>query len=342
VLLPDTRSMADALTVAVVVPSYGRANVLPACLAGICAQTSPPTEIIVVVRHDDVATKTAVAEWTAISPLRVIEVRTPGLTAALNAGLAAATSNIVAFIDDDAVPRANWLELLLAPYVCSRVAAVGGRDILLAEATPSRPLSRGVFCRSTAVRVGHLHWTGRISGDHHVGFGPARDVDVLKGVNMSVRRSASAHGFDLRVRGAGTQMNTEIAFCLPLVRAGWRVVYDPAIIVDHFPADRPDRRHPTSKQRSDATHNETLAVLDYLSIPRRLTYVAWSVLVGTSASPGAVQLVRLMLKGSGVDSFATTADSLRGRGRGVWTHLFHSRGSEGRPPPPERGVDRNC
>jgi hypothetical protein len=43
-------------------------------------------------------------------------------------------------------------------------------------------------------------------GNHHLGVGEPREVDVLKGVNMSYRRTAIADiHFDERMRGTGAQ-----------------------------------------------------------------------------------------------------------------------------------------
>ena len=75
-------------------------------------------------------------------------------------------------------------------------------------------------------------------GNHHLGAGPPRDVDILKGVNTSFRhdlwRSSSA------VRGLGAQPNLELEICLRARRRGWRLIYDADAVVDHFPAVRYD------------------------------------------------------------------------------------------------------
>ncbi|MCB2123539.1 MAG: glycosyltransferase, partial [Rhodobacteraceae bacterium] len=45
---------------------------------------------------------------------------------ARNLGLAAAAGEIVAFIDDDAVPEPRWLARLTAPFADPGIAAAGG------------------------------------------------------------------------------------------------------------------------------------------------------------------------------------------------------------------------
>ena len=68
-----------------------------------------------------------------------------------------------------------------------------------------------------------------------------REVDTLKGGNMSFR-AAAVRGlrFDQRLRGPDAQVDCELAFSLALKRAGWALVYDPQIVVDHFQAPRHD------------------------------------------------------------------------------------------------------
>jgi hypothetical protein len=208
---------------------------------------------------------------------------------AFNAGLAAARHAIVAFVDDDAVPAEDWLERIAQAYEADpRIAAVGGRDVVHRGGRVLEP--SGV----RAPRVGLLQWFGRQIGNHHLGGGPARDVDILKGANMSFRRAAvAAHGFDVRLRGHGAQIHSELSICLPLRRRGLRVVYDPAIVVDHYPAPRGYGRAREDAGYSairDAAHNEALAVLDHVSLQRRIVFTIWGALIGTRASPGLVTL----------------------------------------------------
>jgi hypothetical protein len=142
-----------------------------------------------------------------------------------------------------------------------------------------------------------------VIGNHHLGAGPARDVDVLKGVNCSYRAPLlRAVGFDGRLRGAGAQVYWELGVCLPLRRAGWRLVYDPAVAVDHDVAPRlnADQLHRgvfAAPPLVDAVHNETVALLEGRRGAARACFVLWALLVGTGEEPGPVQCVRRLLRG---------------------------------------------
>jgi GT2 family glycosyltransferase len=297
-------------SVSVIVATYGRPASLEACLEGIRAQQRPADEVVVVGHELDAPSVERVERlMTGWSELRLVPVRTHGMVAAFNAGLAAARHSIVAYVDDDAIPADDWLARIARTYDADpRIAAVGGRDIVHLEG--------GILgAGRSAARVGTVQWFGRVICNHHMGRGPARDVDILKGANMSFRRAAVAdHGFDARLRGHGAQFHSELSICLPLRRRGLRVVYDPAILVDHYPAPRGygTRDDSGGAATRDAAHNEALAVLDHVPVTRGIVFTLWSALVGTRAYPGLMALAaRLASRRPG--SWAAFAAAQRGR-----------------------------
>lgn len=119
-------------SVAVIVCAYtvDRYGDLVDCLDGLHRQTRPPEQIVCVVDGNDELHR-LVAELVAQRGWRDVVVVangcTPGLSGARNTGLAVSTSEIVAFIDDDAVPADSWLAEIVAPFAQPTVAAAGGR-----------------------------------------------------------------------------------------------------------------------------------------------------------------------------------------------------------------------
>ena len=298
-----------------VVPTFARPEALERCLRALGEQTRPADEIIVAHRPEDEPTNALLASWALAGlPLRRATAG-PGLVASNNAGLEVAGGDVIAITDDDARPAADWLERIVETFSQDeRIAAVGGRDWIW---------QAGEWVEGDGEpEVGRVQRFGRVVGNHHVGAGPPRDVDVLKGVNMSLRRSALGPlRFDERLRGRGTQMNTELGVCLALRSSGFRVVYDPSIRVDHFPAERPggdQRAAPSFDATVDTVHNETLALLEFLPPPRRLLFAAWSVLIGARGAPGLAQMVRLAL--SGQPSWTDLRATLYGRWLGWRTY----------------------
>jgi len=288
---PSDDSSGRPRTAAVLILTWQRADELRKALRGVAAQTRQPDEVLVVVRPDDEAAHAVLAEpWEL--PLRTVLVHQPGVVAARNAGWAAATSDVVAFLDDDAVPEPDWLERMLAHYDDPEVAAVGGRDRVFHNGVPA---DEGPW-----KHVGVLMWYGRLAGLHHRGTGPARDVDFLKGVNMSIRRSLVPDiRVDTSLRGVGAQVYEETTLVLQVKQRGHRVIYDPAIQVDHFEADRGalDARQPRElRPRRDRQHNQTYVVTRYYSPHRAAVHFLFSLLVGTSDAPGLLLTARNILR----------------------------------------------
>ncbi|MEH1966697.1 glycosyltransferase family 2 protein [Nostoc sp.] len=275
----------------VLIPTYRRPQDLSRCLLALQEQTKPVDQVIVVVRDTDAETWEFLAQFKADNlPLHTVKVTQPGVVAALNAGLAAVEGDIVSVTDDDAAPHADWLERIAAHFSFdSCIGGLGGRD-WVHHGSKLEDESR--------LLVGQLQWFGRVIGNHHLGVGEPREVDVLKGVNMSFRTQAIGQlRFDERMRGTGAQVHFEMAFTLALKRAGWKIIYDPNVAVDHYPAQRFDedqRNNFNEIALINLVHNETLVLLEHLSPLRRIVFLFWAVFVGTCDSLGLVQWLRFL------------------------------------------------
>jgi glycosyltransferase involved in cell wall biosynthesis len=264
---------------------------LSRCLSALQTQTKPVDQVIVVVRDTDTATWEFLAQFPAQNlPLHIVQVTQPGVVAALNAGLTAITGDIVSITDDDAAPHPDWLEKINAHFLSdSHIGGVGGRDwVHIGEK----------IADGEAPIVGKLQWFGRVIGNHHLGVGAPREVDVLKGVNMSFRIQAIGQlKFDERMRGTGAQVHFEMAFTLTLKRAGWKMIYDPQVGVDHYPAQRfdEDQRHNFNEVAFiNLVHNETLVLLEHLPPLQQIIFWLWVILVGTRENLGLIQCLRLL------------------------------------------------
>lgn len=318
------------MTVAVIVPTYRRAKDLARCLEALKRQTRPADEVIVTVRDTDAETWEFLKEFKSDPlPLRTVTVRVTGVVAAMNAGLDIAQQDVIAFTDDDAVPHADWLKRIEAHFLADEhVGGVGGRDFLYRN---------GQLVQGEKKVVGRLQWFGRAIGNHSVGIGEAREVDVLKGVNMSFRRSAIADSrFDERMRGTGAQVHFELAFCLALKRVGWKLMYDPKIAVDHYQAkrfDEDERGKFNYIATSNKVHNETLVLLEHLPPVRRAVFLLWGILIGTRGHRGFLQSFRF-LQQEGFLTLQKLLASLRGRWQGwqTWSQCIRKASIEAIPP----------
>ncbi|CAN1209274.1 Glycosyltransferase 2-like domain-containing protein [Tumidithrix helvetica PCC 7403] len=287
------------MLITVIVPTYRRPKDLERCLSALSQQTRQADRVIAIVRDTDMETQEFLASFqTGNLPLTLGYVHVAGVVAAMNVGLDLVThqapdnNDIVAFTDDDAAPHSNWLERIEAHFLSDpQIGGVGGRDWVYFN----EHLESGA-----SEIVGKVQWFGRVIGNHHIGIGKPREVDVLKGVNMSFRYQAIANlRFDRRMRGTGAQVNFEIAFSLAIRQAGWKLIYDPAVSVNHYPAQRFDedkRSNFNETTHTNMAHNETLGLLNYLPIPQKIVFLFWAILIGTRSNFGVLQWLRFLPK----------------------------------------------
>ncbi|MCM1982386.1 glycosyltransferase [Lyngbya confervoides] len=298
------------MEVSVVVPTYRRTDYLEKCLDALKQQLKPAKQVIVTVRETDQETWAFLDRYPRGSlPLDLVCVEVPGVIAALDRGFSRASGEIIAMIDDDAQAFPDWIQRLEVHYQSNpRIGAVGGKDWIYDNGEPQPGNPQPV--------VGRLQWFGRPIGNHSLGFGEAREVDILKGVNMSFRKQAIGDlTFDPRLLGTGAQVHFEMSFCLALKRAGWRIIYDPNIAVNHYRAQRydEDQRHTFIAEADyNQVYNETLAVLDHLWMPQRFAFLLWAVLIGTRSARGVVQTLRFLPQEQQW-AIARLQSSLRGR-----------------------------
>jgi glycosyltransferase involved in cell wall biosynthesis len=184
---------ATEVSVSVVVCAYTdrRAAQLLDAIASLRRQTSAPHEVIVVIDHNP-----RLEDWLrrcATDVLVMANAEQPGLAGARITGLAAATGQIVAFLDDDAVAEPVWLEQLAAHYRDEGTVAVGGAVVPVWEDG------------DPAWMPPEFHW---VVGCTYRGM-PVRATSVrnLIGCNMSFRREVAtrAGGFHSGLGRVGTR-----------------------------------------------------------------------------------------------------------------------------------------
>lgn len=308
----------------VIVPTYKRGDDLQRCLRALGAQRRPADEIVVVYQISDVETRQVLSQRPDSERLTVVTVSEPGVVAALNAGLDRARGDVVAMTDDDAAPQPDWLLRMETHYRADeRVGGVGGRDWIWENGT----LLGGRD--GTAPVVGRLAWWGVPRGYHHLGTGPPRAVDSLKGVNMSFRREAiRGLCFDRSLRGTGAQSHNELVFCLAVRRRGWTLLYDPTIIVDHYPGVRhgdPNQRvgfNPAAIE--EYAHNLTYALASHLDRKRLTLYLLHSLILGSRRLPGLLLALETALHSPTI-AWPHFAATWRGRLGGLATARGHRR-----------------
>lgn len=281
----------------VLIPTYKRPANLDRCLEALSRQDLPATQILIVRRMDDLETREIVEKWAPMLPVQEICVAAPGVVHSLNSGLDRIASwgdgGLVCILDDDTAPHPAWLARIKAIFAAEPdVGGIGGRDHIY---------DGGVLQTGEASEVGVIRWYGRFLGNHHLGVGPRRDVDYLKGANMSFRMSAIGDlRFDTRLLGSGAQVHNDLAFSLGVRNRGWRIVYDPEVAVDHFRGERFDsdkRGAPAMDAAENMAANFYLTLRCYVEPPSRRTMaLLYARLIGLRHTPGFIRGVLFRLR----------------------------------------------
>ncbi len=301
------------MNISVIVPTYRRPHDLQRCLEALSNQVRLADEIVVVVRDADRETWSFLKDFTQEKlPLKTATAIVSGQVAALNSALKAAVGDIIAITDDDGVPHSEWLSRIEAHFCQDReIGGVGGRDWMYIG---------NQLIEGQAETVGKVQWFGRTIGNHHLGVGQPREVEILKGANMSYRRTAIADlKFDTRLLGSGAEVHNDLAFALTVKRRGWKLLYDPLVEIDHYHGkrfDEDERGKFNQVAWFNEVYNETLTLLDYLPPLRRVIFFLWSIMVGTRRGYGIVQWVRFLPQ-EGVTANQKWFFSLKGRVRGL-------------------------
>jgi GT2 family glycosyltransferase len=254
------------------------------CLEGLQRSERRADEVVVVLRSDDDASARAVCD--RFPETELVFVRDPGVLAAMAAGARHARGEVLAFVDDDVVPKPDWLSRILACLEDDFVGGAGGRDIVTDPDVLPRTTVAGCFKRS-----------GKLIGNHHTISGPSREVDVLKAANMAFKREALA--LPTQLLGQGAQVHFEVATCLWARRRGWRLILDPGAEVLHLPGQRFDsdiRVRPSLGAAYRMSFNFTWCLLS-MRPPRVARAILYGIVVGDRSSPGVVRAAIALIRG---------------------------------------------
>jgi glycosyltransferase involved in cell wall biosynthesis/GT2 family glycosyltransferase len=210
------------LSFSVVINTYNRAKYLEETIRGLIGIDNVNMEIIVVNGPSDDGTDEILERWR--KRVRIVSCPEINLSMSRNAGIDAAAGDIVAFIDDDAVPHPSWLKNIAPHYSQSEVAGVGGFTI---DNTGRRFQVRKTVCD----RFGNAYNVSEFFDERALNSRNSPFYPSLLGTNSTFRRKAleDIGGFD----HVFAYFLDETDVCLRLVDAGHKVVYEPSALVFH-------------------------------------------------------------------------------------------------------------
>jgi GT2 family glycosyltransferase len=255
-------------TIAVVICAYtlDRWDDTIAAVQSVRCQTTAAKEIVVVVDYNvDLLDRLR----SALPDVTVVENRyQKGLSGGKDTGVEATASDIVAFLDDDAVAHQDWLGHLRSAYTDDDIVGVGGTTL------PRWTTDRPRWFPEEFDWVLGCTFTGREPG-------PVRN---LLGGNASFRRDvfSVAGGFPSHIGRTSAQSRPlgceETEFCIRVNqhRPNWRYVFEPRAVIWHrVGAERERfayfRTRCFAEGLSKAAVTRSVGVADGLSVERSYT-----------------------------------------------------------------------
>jgi GT2 family glycosyltransferase len=236
------------MRISVVINTYNRAASLRQTLDGLRYQTHDEFEVVVVNGPSTDGTPAVLAECGGA--IRVGSCPEVHLSKSRNVGIGLASGEVVAFIDDDAIPEPRWLEQLAAAYQDEGIGGAGG---IVYDHTGFRLQ----FLTAACTRMGA---PAPVSGPVAAYTRPGADPFLgLIGTNCSFRRDclAAIGGFDEEIE----YFLDETEVCLQVIDRGFTIRALPGAAVHH--------KYLASNRRS-----QQRLVLDPFAAVKNLCYFA--------------------------------------------------------------------
>ncbi len=214
--------MSGSPSFSLVINTLNRGAYINDAITGVLQLDYPHFELIVVNGPSTDHTEDVLAGWAGT--IKHCRCDVPNLSVSRNVGIAAAAGDVVAFLDDDAVPHPDWLNRLAPHYARPQIGAVGGFTV---DNTGVRWQVRKTICD----RFGNARYVDDLFDERRLNFPLTPFYPSLLGTNSSFRRAAlqAIGGFDHTF----AYLLDETDVCLRLVDAGWQVLYESEALVFH-------------------------------------------------------------------------------------------------------------
>lgn len=220
-------------------PLFNRCDLTLACLEALVAGTDPDRYEVVVVDNASTDGTGALLDALEGDVVVVRNAENLGFARACNQGAAAATGDLLVFLNNDTEVHPGWLEALLAAFDGDASIGAAGARLLFPDGT----IQHG------GMAIVERTDLGLFEGAHRFVGLPADTPDALRscyqqavtGAVLGVRAHAFRQlgGFD----EGFWNCYEDVDLCLRLGAAGWRVAYVAECVVTHHEsASGPERR----------------------------------------------------------------------------------------------------
>lgn len=226
--LPD----AQCPSFSIVINTLNRGSLLGDAIQGVFQLDYPSFELVVVNGPSTDNSEDVLARWHG--RIKHLRCDVANLSVSRNVGIEASAGDIVAFLDDDAVPHPLWLRYLSRHYADPSTGGVGGYTV---DNTGVRWQVRKTVCD----RFGNAYFPDDLFDERALNFPGTPLYPSLLGTNSSFRTAALREigGFDHTF----AYLLDETDVCMRLVDAGWHIHYEPAAMIFHQFAESHIRSH---------------------------------------------------------------------------------------------------
>ncbi len=265
--------------ISIVIPNWNGAALLAKNLPAVLTAAGPETEVIVVDDGSRDNSREVVRELAGrFENLKlIVQKKNSGFSSAVNAGVSKARGEIVVLLNTDVRPENNFLQYLPADFGDDRIFAVGFLD--------------------RSYEKGRIVERGRAVGRFARGFLMHNLGEIKPGVSLWANGGSGA--FHRRkwqdLGGLDTILDPFYGEDLDLGyrawKSGYRIIFDPRIVVGHFHEEGPIRGHFSPfYRRAVAFRNQNIIVWKDITDPGYIfNYFYWL----------PFHLLRAILRGDG-------------------------------------------
>jgi GT2 family glycosyltransferase len=245
-----------------VIPTYNRPDMLRQCLSRITSLDYPPDRVEVLVIDNGGPQRNSAAvgrDFQGRLPLRyLVNEVNRGLGFSVNRGMRESRGERIVVLNDDAMVPPSFLTDLDATFASGPgIGCVG-----------CRAREKGYAREGTGIGV--IDPAGGVVGNFDQDCGAMIEVEHIYGFCYAFTREALERGgvYDevLLARPYSSAARTETDQCLCIRRAGLKVVYNPAIVIEHLAKPRPDMSEVSLKWKLNHTRNTLYLYLKHYGL----------------------------------------------------------------------------
>lgn len=276
------------MKISILVPTYKRVEKLRKCLDALILQTLKPYEVVVIFRAEDYETKELLQTYTDKLPLNFFTIDLPGVIHAENLAIQKSSGDLLSFIDDDGYAPLDWCEKILKSFEADpSLIALGGPDNIVGDEVYRKDVSL----------FGYITWYGKLIGNHHHRGVGIHKVQVLKGVNMTIKKSVmpilDTQLSSERFKGNGCHWELDVFLRMRKLYPEGRILFDTSLEVQH------ESQHSqviVKENHRNNARNLIYVYLKNLNLMQNLIHFLYLIFIGHARIPGLLKMIQFSIK----------------------------------------------